>query len=145
MVSARVLSQTNISLPAIDSPFLTAQSGYLSLVLEHESLTDITDQVSEDGQLSIRFPTYSNGLGHRIFAYYQKRTLNRNLHFTNNATTTIWDNGSFAVDHYSSRGAQTVIDFWESQILIDGIKELLMEVGNYGRSPRSTGKRRTLG
>ncbi|RAQ55673.1 hypothetical protein AFGD_011674 [Aspergillus flavus] len=131
VVSARVLSQTNISLPAIDSPFLTAQSGYLSLVLEHESLTDITDQVSEDGQLSIRFPTYSNGLGHRIFAYYQKRTLNRNLHFTNNATTTIWDNGSFAVDHYSSRGAQTVIDFWESQILIDGIKELLMEVGNY--------------
>ncbi|BAE63556.1 unnamed protein product [Aspergillus oryzae RIB40] len=131
VVSARVLSQTNISLPEIDSPFLTAQSGYLSLVLEHESLTDITDQVSEDGQLSIRFPTYSNGFGHRIFAYYKKRTLNRNLHFTNNATATIWDNGSFAVDHYSSRGAQTVIDFWENHILIDGIKELLMEVGHY--------------
>ncbi|KAB8214872.1 hypothetical protein BDV33DRAFT_227939 [Aspergillus novoparasiticus] len=131
VVSARVLSQTNISLPEIDSPFLTAQSGYLSLMLENESLTDITDQVSEDGQLSIHFPTYSNGVGHRIFAYYQKRTLNRNLHFTNNATATIWDNGSFAMDHYSSRGAQTVIDFWESHILIDGIKELLMEVGNY--------------
>ncbi|KAE8339446.1 hypothetical protein BDV24DRAFT_152798 [Aspergillus arachidicola] len=131
VVSARVLSQTNISLPEVASPFLTAQSGYLSLVLEHESLTDITDHVSEDGQLSIHFPTYSNGGGHRIFAYYQKRTLNRNLHFTNNATATIWDNGSFAVDHYSSRGAQTVIDFWESHILIDGIKELLMEVGHY--------------
>ncbi|KAE8323134.1 hypothetical protein BDV39DRAFT_196119 [Aspergillus sergii] len=131
VVSAHVLSQTNISLPEIDSPFLTAQSGYLSLVLEHESLTDITDQLSEDGQLSIHFPTYGDGVGNRIFAYYQKRTLNRNLHFTNNATATIWDNGSFAVDHYSSRGAQTVIDFWESHILIDGIKELLMEVGHY--------------
>ncbi|KAE8137002.1 hypothetical protein BDV38DRAFT_293566 [Aspergillus pseudotamarii] len=131
VVLAEVLSQTNISLPEIDSPFLTAQSGYLSLVLEHESLTDITDQVSEDGQLSISLPTDRDGVGHRIFAYYQKRTLHKNLHFTNNATTTIWDNGSFAVDHYSSRGAQTVIDFWESHILIDGVKELLMEVGNY--------------
>lgn len=134
MVSANVLSQANVTLPEIDSPFLTAQKGYLSLVIDETSLTDITDQVSENGHLSLLFPGHIGGVGHRIFAYYQKRTLHQNLRFTNNSTGTIWDNGSYAVDHYSARGAQTVIDFWEKHILIDGIKELLMEVGNCGTS-----------
>ncbi|KAL2811612.1 hypothetical protein BJX63DRAFT_444029 [Aspergillus granulosus] len=131
VVSAHILSQANVSLPEINSPFLSAQDGYLSLVLDHESLTDITDQVSEDGELSISFPAYTGGIGHRVFAYYQKQTLHKNLKFANNATATIWDNGSYAVDHFSARGAQTVIQFWEEYVLIDGIKELLMEVGNY--------------
>jgi spore coat protein U-like protein len=133
VVSAEALSRTNVSLPVIDSPFLSGQDGYLSLVLDHDSLTDITDQVSEDGQLSVTFSASSAGaVRHRLFAYYQKRTLHKNLEFHNNATTTIWDNGSYAVDHYSARGAQTVIDFWEKYILVDGIKELVMEAGNYG-------------
>ncbi|KAL3482790.1 hypothetical protein BJX62DRAFT_231439 [Aspergillus germanicus] len=132
VVSAEVLSQTNFSLPVIDSPFLSGQDGYLSLVLDHESMTDITDQVSEDGQLSVAFSTSSAGaVGHRVFAYYQKRTLHKNLEFQNNATATIWENGSYAVDHYSAGGAQTVIDFWEKYILVDGIKDLVMEAGNY--------------
>ncbi|RDW76315.1 uncharacterized protein DSM5745_06307 [Aspergillus mulundensis] len=130
-VSARVLSQTNVSLPEINSPFLSGQDGYLRVVLDHESLTDITNQVSRDGQLSVTFPTYTDAVGHRVFAYYQKRTLHKNLVFENNATATIWDNGSYAVDHYSARGAQTVIHFWEEHILIDGIKELVKEVGHY--------------
>lgn len=134
MVSAHVLSQTNVSLPEINSPFLPSQAGYLSLVLDHESLTDITGQVSDDGQLLVSFPSYREGIGHRIFAYYQKKTLNKNLKFTNNATATIWDSGSYVVDHYSACGAQTVIQFWEKYILIDGVKELLMEVGHYGTS-----------
>jgi hypothetical protein len=136
VVSAQVLSQTNVSLPVIDSPFLSGQEGYLSLVLDHESLTDLTDHVSEGGQLSITLSTSSEGgVGHRLFAYYQKQTLHKNLEFHNNATTTIWDNGSYAVDHYSARGAQTVIDFWEKYMLVGGIKELVMEAGNYGMLP----------
>ncbi|KAL3442497.1 hypothetical protein BJX65DRAFT_321505 [Aspergillus insuetus] len=132
VVSAEVLSQTNVSLPVIDSPFLSGQDGYLSLVLDHDSLTDITDQVSENGKISVTFSAPSaGGVGHRLFAYYQKQTLHKNLEFHNNATTTIWDNGSYAVDHYSARGAQTVIDFWEKYILVNGIKELVMEAGNY--------------
>jgi hypothetical protein len=38
------------------------------------------------------------------------------------------------VDHYSAAGAQTVIKFWEEYILIDGLKEMLMEVGHYGEN-----------
>ncbi|OOQ84565.1 hypothetical protein PEBR_30043 [Penicillium brasilianum] len=132
VVSAHVLSQANVSLPEVNSPFLTAQDGYLSVVIDEDSLTDITDQVSENGHLSLSFPALTEGVGYRIFAYYQKRTLNRNLEFTNNSTATIWDNGSYVVDHYSARGALTVIDFWKNHILVDGIKELLMEVGNCG-------------
>lgn len=119
-------------MPEVNSPFLTAQDGYLSVVIDEDSLTDITDQVSENGHLSLSFPALTEGVGYRIFAYYQKRTLNRNLEFTNNSTATIWDNGSYVVDHYSARGALTVIDFWKNHILVDGIKELLMEVGNCG-------------
>ncbi|KAL4905790.1 hypothetical protein BDW74DRAFT_184859 [Aspergillus multicolor] len=130
-VSARVLSQTNVSLPEINSPFLSGQDGYLSLLLDHESLTDIKDQVSGEGHLSISFPALTDAIGHRIFAYYQKRTLHKNVVFENNATATIWDNGSYAVDHYSARGAQTVIQFWEEHILVDGIRELVKEVGHY--------------
>ncbi|KAL2845070.1 hypothetical protein BJY01DRAFT_263735 [Aspergillus pseudoustus] len=134
VVTAQVLSQTNVSLPEIDSPFLSAQDSYLSLVLDHESLTDITDQVSENGRVSVTLPHSTDGVSHRLFAYYQKRTLHQNLHFTNNATETIWDNGSYAVDHYSARGAQTIIEFWEKHMLTNGIRELLIEVGNYGAS-----------
>ncbi|RDH38284.1 hypothetical protein BDQ94DRAFT_156923 [Aspergillus welwitschiae] len=130
VVSARVISHTNVSLPEVDSPYLTAQSSYLSLVLDHTTLSEITDQVSEEGQLSLSFPTGAD-CRYRIFAYYQRQPLNKNLRFTNNNMETIWDNGSYVVDHYSARGAQTVIQFWEKNILIDGIKELLMEVGNY--------------
>ncbi|KAL3455862.1 hypothetical protein BJX64DRAFT_281774 [Aspergillus heterothallicus] len=133
VVSAHVLSETNVSLPKIDSPFLSAQDGYLSLVLDEGSLTDITEQVTNDGHISVSFtaPVGENGLGYRLFAYYQKRTLHQNLHFANNDTETIWDNGSYAVDHFSARGAETVIQFWEKYMLIEGIKELLMEAGNY--------------
>ncbi|KAF3389216.1 hypothetical protein F1880_004296 [Penicillium rolfsii] len=132
VVSANVLSKTNVSLPEVDSPFLAAQKGYISLVIDKESLTDITDQASKTGHLSFTFPRNTEGVGNRIFAYYQRQTHHKNLEFTNNSTATVWDNGSYAVDHYSARGAQTVIDFWEKHILVDGIKELLMEVGNCG-------------
>ncbi|KAI9035663.1 uncharacterized protein KD926_003141 [Aspergillus affinis] len=43
-----------------------------------------------------------------------------------------FDHGSFAVDHYSARGAQTVTRFWEKHILKDEVKSLLAAVGNYG-------------
>ena len=101
-------------------------------MLDHTTLSEITDQVSEEGQLSLSFPTGAD-CRYRIFAYYQRQPLNKNLRFTNNNMETIWDNGSYVVDHYSARGAQTVIQFWEKNILIDDIKELLMEVGNYGK------------
>lgn len=132
VVSALVLSETNVTMPAVNSPYIPSQSGYISLVVDHKSLSDITMQVTSTGHLDATFPQLTSGIGYRIFAYYQKRTLNKNLIFDNNQTATIWDNGSYIVDHYSAAGAQTVIKFWEEYILIDGLKEMLMEVGHYG-------------
>lgn len=36
------------------------------------------------------------------------------------------------MDHFSSLGAQTTIDFWELYILVNRTKKLLQQVGNYG-------------
>ena len=70
---------------------------------------------------------------YRLFAYYQYQDLVKSLEIESNTTGTMFDNGSYTVDHYSSRGAQTVIDFWENHILNDtDVKELLTDVGKYG-------------
>lgn len=121
-----------MTMSAANSPYIQSKTGYISLIVDHKSLSDITKQVTSAGHLSATFPQPTSGIGYRIFAYYQKRTLNKNSSFENNQTATIWDNGSYIVDHYSAAGAQTVIKFWEEYILIDGLKEMLMEVGHYG-------------
>ncbi|CZR61746.1 uncharacterized protein PAC_11643 [Phialocephala subalpina] len=42
--------------------------------------------------------------------------------------TSFIKNGSFAVDHFSPNGAQVMTDFLEQFILINGVKELFMEI-----------------
>ncbi|RYP69486.1 hypothetical protein DL769_005264 [Monosporascus sp. CRB-8-3] len=45
--------------------------------------------------------------------------------------STIFDNGSFVVDHFDAKGANVVAKFWEEHMLRDGIPDLLAKVGNY--------------
>lgn len=91
--------------------------------------------VSEDGSLLLEVPEASpGGLGYELFFFYQKLSHNQNVHFSSNTTGSIWDNGSYVVDHFSALGAQKVQDFWEHYILVDNVKELLKETGNYGKS-----------
>lgn len=74
----------------------------------------------------------TTGADYRLFAYYQYRDLAKNLDIHTNTTGSIFDNGSYTVDHFSSRGAQTTIDFWEKHILNNTeIKQSLSEVGKY--------------
>lgn len=92
---------------------------------------DQTSKVRDDGTVNLHFNT-TGGAQYRLFAYYQYQDLVKNLNIEANTTGTIFDNGSYTVDHFSARGAQTTIDFWEKRILNDtGIKELLSEVGKY--------------
>jgi hypothetical protein len=42
-------------------------------------------------------------------------------------------NGSFAVDHFSARGATGTTDFLEEYVLVNGVRELLQEVGRYSK------------
>lgn len=133
LVSALILNQVNVSLPPSVIPGNPSQPYYLRLIAQESSLTDLTDQVSTQGYISISLPPTSLNNYYQLFIYYQNQTLHKNLIFTGGRKTgTIFDNGSFTVDHYSTRGAQVVTKFWEKYILTNGIKELLMQVGNYG-------------
>lgn len=130
LVSAAVLSTKNISLGTSGSSiFGSSQSSYLSLVVKNGTLVDRTQNVSSTGHLSLKLPA---GSSYRLFAFYQSLTREKNLDYNGNGET-IWDNGSYVVDHYSPQGAEVVAKFWEKYILPGGVKGLLMEVGNYGK------------
>lgn len=132
LVSAEVLSTKNISLGTGGaSIFGASQNSYLSLVLKNGTLVDWAQNVSSTGHVSLKLPA---GSSHRLFAFYQFLTHEKNLENSSGNGETIWDNGSYVVDHYSPRGAQVVAKFWEKYILPDGVKDLLMEVGNYGET-----------
>ncbi|KAH6693886.1 hypothetical protein F5X68DRAFT_128816 [Plectosphaerella plurivora] len=97
--------------------------------IDHNSLADITADVdTATGQLSATFHPEDNC---RIFSFYQRLSGNHNVHFENDRNETIFDHGSFAVDHHSARGAQTVIDLWEKHILDDEVMGLLKDAANY--------------
>lgn len=111
LVFAEVLSSTNLTLSG-DPTLGVAPSSYLQLVVKHDSLQDLTDKVSADGHASVQLSFKS-----RLFAFYQYQTHHQALAVSSNATGTIFDNGSYTVDHYSARGANTVTRFWEEYIL----------------------------
>jgi hypothetical protein len=100
------------------------------MTLRKDSLVDLTSTVLDNGQVNIDVPGSSGT--YQLFAFYQRLTLAKNLDWSSNDTDTIFDNGSYIVDHFSARGAQTTIQFWEKYMLVDGIDELLMSVGNFG-------------
>lgn len=118
------------------------QSVYEDMVLRNSTLEDLSDKVSPStGRLVTRFPRPCGVGRFRIFAFYERRTEAKNLSFnnSNNATGTIWDHGSYAVDHFSARGARVTTDFWDEHILSDReIKAKLRLVGNYGAYTTST-------
>lgn len=88
--------------------------------------------VSAFGDIALSLPVGDHGRSYRLFTYFESRTLTKNLPVTTNETDIVY-NGSYTVDHFSGRGAQTVTNFWDKYILVDGLKELLMEVGYNGK------------
>lgn len=131
-VSSVVVARTNVSynVSGVQGPTTVS---YQDLILDSESLEDITSSISKRGDLS----TDSHGHGvsseRQLFFFYQKLSGEKNLHFDSNKTETIWDRGSYTVDHFSSKGAETIRDFWERHMFVDGVRELLLGgVGNYG-------------
>ncbi|KAE9575722.1 hypothetical protein CGMCC3_g8271 [Colletotrichum fructicola] len=131
-VSAIVTSRTNVTVNTT-SIIGTAEIWWEELVLRNGSLRDITSMISPTGELSIDLPnSSSNASGYELFFFYQNLSGHKNLVFASNRTEAIWDNGSYVVDHFSSKGAEVVRDFWEQYIFVDNVKELLTEIGNYG-------------
>lgn len=131
-VSATVVSRTNVSFNVTGVLGVTTVT-YEDIVLHNGSLTDITSTISENGSMSFDVSeSLPDGHEQELFFFYQKLSHNQNVHFASNTTATIWDNGSYVVDHFSAQGAQTVQAFWGDHLLTDKVKGLLREVGNYG-------------
>jgi hypothetical protein len=135
LVSAEVLSVDRIINST--SPLGGQIDPYSRLVLKHDTLTDRTLEVSPSGHLSLSITPSPRGTHHHLFAFYQRLTHGKNLEFHSDASETIFDNGSYKVDHFSAKGAEVVIKFWEDHILDDRTKALLAEVGHYGELRRS--------
>ena len=126
------------ALPAWQGPY---EYNGTTQMLDATTLEDVTDQVTATGHLSLKFPGHNvNGLHYEVFAFYQNFSgyreqaspleLNTTVH--QSAVNTFVKNGSWVVDHFSSKGAQVIIDFWEDYLLDDTTRQLIHEVGNYG-------------
>ncbi|ETS81575.1 hypothetical protein PFICI_06577 [Pestalotiopsis fici W106-1] len=113
--------------------FTTTNGSYIQYTLKNGTLEDYTHTVDiATGNMLLSIESLTNTSSYQLFAFYQKLSLNKNLDITRETTKTIFDNGSYIVDHYSSLGADTVTNFWEDYILSDNVTTLLREVGNYG-------------
>lgn len=103
--------------------------------LSAESLKQQKDSVNKNtGQASLELPRANEGSHYRLFAFYERLSGNQNLHFESPRQETIFDGGSYAVDHFDGRGARVTAKFWEDYILDDVIREQLSKVGRYGKS-----------
>ncbi|KAH0342708.1 hypothetical protein KCU83_g9209, partial [Aureobasidium melanogenum] len=108
--------------------------------LSHQSLADITNMVDSQGHLTYQFPPETAGEEHVVFAYYlihsgyrEQQSPELVIPGVAQSPVTHWiQNGSWVVDHFSSNGAQVVIDFWEQHLLNGSdTAQLLREVGKY--------------
>ncbi|KAL2861838.1 hypothetical protein BJX68DRAFT_273929 [Aspergillus pseudodeflectus] len=106
---------------------------YKTYRLRDKTLRDQTSHVFKNGTTYLCFPAAPKGTYYRVFSFFQTKTLHKNVQFKANGemSNSIFQNGSFAVDHFSARGAETVVRFWEENILTNGVKDLLIKVGNY--------------
>lgn len=130
LVSALVLSKTTVT-QEVGSIAGMTNITYEELILSSGSLTEQTESLSADGVADLTFPTVSNGSHYRVFSFYQTLSHNKNLQFNSTVHNSIFDDGSYVVDHFSAAGAQTVANFWEEYILQDGVKAQLQRVGRY--------------
>lgn len=107
LVSVYVVSRSNETTPVPSNELLSAPyATYLKLVLDTESIEDVTKRVSADGDVSFNGPASRET---HIFSFYEKRSLHKALIFENNRSDIIFDAGGYVVDHFSSKGAETVI------------------------------------
>ena len=108
-------------------------------MLAASSLEDVTDKVDADGHLSLSFPKNAGGWHYQVFAYYQNQSIYReqasplfvNTTGAQSPVNSFVQNGSWIVDHFSPKGAQVIVDFWENHLLDDATRQLIHEVGNY--------------
>jgi hypothetical protein len=138
--TALIIDSTPVQLTAAPA-FLSQNYSGMRFTLDSSSLSEVTDQVSEDGRIHLDFPSVANGTEYQLFAYYQNHTIGLaqqsplylNTTIEQSPVTSFLQNGSRFNSHFDVEGAQLVIDFWEKYLLdYNNTRELIREVGNYG-------------
>ena len=97
------------------------------------SLVDFTQNVSSTGFVSVT-PSYSKTSNSTIlFASYARRSYARACIAASQDPENIFQNGSFAVDHFSSAGAKLTTTFLETHVIPpnSSTRALLKAVGQY--------------
>ncbi|OTA58863.1 hypothetical protein K449DRAFT_436352 [Hypoxylon sp. EC38] len=107
------------------------QRNYTEYLISARSLTEVTDLVHDDGSITTAVSPVEGAQFYLLYASYAQRSYARACVASSPDPQNILQNGSLAVDHFSDTGARVTTKFLEDYILIDGIKELMMEVGNY--------------
>lgn len=66
-----------------------------------------------------------------IQSWYKNQPLSGEIIAANSEPQSILEGGSLYVDHFSATGGKVITDFLEEYVLVDGVRELLQEVGHY--------------
>ncbi|KXH29506.1 hypothetical protein CSIM01_06239 [Colletotrichum simmondsii] len=133
LVAAVVTSKQNSS-RSLPGAFMLNNASWSTWTVEDGSLVDLTSNATAElGSIAFALsPLTDPSHSWQLFAFYQYQTHFQNLAYQSGSNHGVWTNGSYAVDHFSHQGAQTITRFWDEHILVDGIEELLKDVGNYG-------------
>ncbi|KAH8729876.1 hypothetical protein BGZ61DRAFT_569735 [Ilyonectria robusta] len=130
LVTALVKSNQSITYPGTGLVGIQNVT-YDEYQLNHKTLKEVTGRVDRQGHVKLSLPKAPNGSHYRVFAFYERLSGHKNLKFDSTRHRTIFDNGSYAVDHFSAQGAAVVGQFWEKYILKGRVPMLLAKVGNY--------------
>lgn len=129
VTTAAILNSTEFSEPNLGI-FSNGSTNWTVWGISADSLNDVTSQVHNDGTISITVPANKAAKNYFLWASYFKLSSARAAIPGKNPQNFI-QNGSFAVDHFSGRGAKVTTDFLEKYVFIDGVKELFRNVGKY--------------
>jgi hypothetical protein len=116
-----------------------AAYSYTLNTLSADSITDVTSKVRANGTLSMTFPANQSAISYIIYAsFYALSHVEACIPGSDPDPQNFIQNGSFAVDHFSVRGAKVTTDFLEKYVFVDGVKELMQQVGKYSMSHNNT-------
>jgi hypothetical protein len=127
-----ILNETSYSTPITLLGIPMGFKNYTVYYIAANSLMDITSTVNSDGSVNVKFPANTVGAGYVVYASYYELSGARAC-IPGQDPKNFIQNGSFAVDHFSVQGAKVTTDFLEQYILINGVKELFQEIGNYSK------------
>ncbi|KAH7417837.1 hypothetical protein BKA64DRAFT_738388 [Cadophora sp. MPI-SDFR-AT-0126] len=129
VTTAAILNSTEFSEPNVGR-FSSGFTNWTVWSISADSLKEVTNQVLEDGSISIHVPKNEAAKSYFLWASYYKLSSARAAIPGQNPQSFI-QNGSFAVDHFSARGAKVTTDFLEKYVFINGVAELFRRVGKY--------------